>query len=106
MLISDELRAEGYAVIEALNATEALSILNSGVCIDLVLTDVRMPGEIDGLGLLAFVKSHYPDIPVIVTSGHLPAEIALDEGAVLFLPKPYTFTRALILIQDVLAMPS
>ena len=104
-LISDELRAEEYDVIEAISADEAIAILKAGVRIDLIFTDVRMPGDIDGLGLLAYVKQSHPYIPVVMTSGHLPAEMALSDGAALFLPKPYTFPRALALIQEVLAMP-
>ena len=102
LLICDELRLQRYAVIEAIDASEAIAILNSGVHIDLILTDVRMPGEIDGLGLLAFVRANQPLIPVIVTSGHLLPEEVLKNGATRFLSKPYTFPRAVGLIEEVL----
>ncbi|RYE03933.1 MAG: response regulator [Sphingomonadales bacterium] len=95
MLICDELRYVPYTVIEAVTADEAVEFLKSGVQVDLILSDVRMPGSLDGLGLLAFVQANYPDVPVIITSGHLDAGAALAEGAAQFLPKPYLFPRAL-----------
>jgi CheY-like chemotaxis protein len=99
LIISDELRAAGYNVIEAVDAEEGIAILKSGARVDLILSDVRMPGPLDGLGLLAFVKESYPIIPVIITSGHLLAEEALADGATRFLPKPYTLPNALKLIE-------
>lgn len=50
---SDELRDAGYDVIEAFNADEALTVLKSHVRVDLIISDVRMPGSFDGMGLLA-----------------------------------------------------
>lgn len=105
LLICDELRMQKYDVVEAFDALEAMAILNSGVRIDLILTDVRMPGEIDGLGLLTFARDNYPLIPVIVTSGHLLPEEVLKDGAARFLPKLYTFPRAIVLIEEVLKTP-
>jgi CheY-like chemotaxis protein len=55
--VADELRAQGYAVIEATNASEAISVLQSSMRIDLVLTDIRMPGDLDGLGLARMMRS-------------------------------------------------
>ncbi|MFW2344904.1 MAG: response regulator transcription factor, partial [Brevundimonas mediterranea] len=55
---------------EAFNADEAVAILKSGACIDLIFTDVRMPGAMDGLGLLAYAQLGQPRIPVLVSSGH------------------------------------
>ncbi|HEX8415649.1 MAG TPA: response regulator, partial [Sphingomicrobium sp.] len=65
LLVSEELRTAEFHVIEALDAEEAIAVLNSGVRVDLILSDVRMPGAMDGLGLLAFVRRSHPTIPVI-----------------------------------------
>jgi CheY-like chemotaxis protein len=54
IMVSDPLRDAGFNVIEAFNADEAIRILHSGVKIDLMLSDVRMPGSMDGLGLLEY----------------------------------------------------
>lgn len=90
MVVSDHLRDSGFIVVEAFNGDEAIDILKSGAPIDLIFTDVRMPGEIDGLGLLAYAILHRPQLPVVVTSGHLEASLAYDGGATRFLAKPCT----------------
>ena len=98
ILVADHLRDAGFTVIEAFNADEAIAILTAGVAIDLVFTDVRMPGAVDGIALLEFVKRTRPDVPVLITSGHLEPARAYAGGATLFLPKPCDpdmITRAL-----------
>lgn len=90
-MVSDALRDAGLAVIETIDADEAMRVLQSGVAIDLVFSDVRMPGSLDGLALLKKCSELFPNLPVIITSGHLfPAE-ALVRGASQFLRKPYSF---------------
>lgn len=89
LMVSDELRDAGYDVIEAYNADEALAVLQSDAHIDLIFSDVRMPGSLDGLDLLAVVKTTFPTLPVILTSGHLQPGIAKTQGATQFLAKPF-----------------
>ncbi|GHH26605.1 hypothetical protein GCM10008023_41430 [Sphingomonas glacialis] len=103
MFVADVLRDAGYEVIEAVSGDEALDILKAGVLVDLVLSDVRMPGSIDGLALLAFVRQNLAALPVILTSGHLVPEIALAEGAVNFLAKPYLIQDALAAVEQEIA---
>lgn len=88
MMIADYLREAGYSVVEAVNGDEAIAILTAEAVIDLVLSDVRMPGATDGLELLAFVRRTSPDLPVILTSGHLEPGLALAAGATRFIAKP------------------
>jgi len=90
MMIGDKLRDEGFDVIEAVNADEALAILKSPVRVDLLISDVRMPGSIDGLGLLATTRADLPNLPVIITSGHLEPRLALADGATRFVAKPFS----------------
>jgi DNA-binding NtrC family response regulator len=90
MMISDELREAGHHVIEAFNADEAVIVLQTTMP-DLIISDVKMPGSMDGMGLLALVKGSFPELPVIITSGHSCAEEAKAQGASLFLRKPYLF---------------
>ena len=59
----------GYRVLEAENAAGALAMLKSGTKVDLVFSDVIMPGEIDGIGLADALSRDYPGLPVILTSG-------------------------------------
>jgi len=103
MMVSDSLRDAGFAVIEAFNADEAICILRSGIAIDLMLSDVRMPGSMDGLGLLDYALDMYPQLPVIMTSAHLFPGDALAKGARHFLAKPYSCDRAITVVQLELA---
>ena len=89
LMVSDELRDAGYDVIEASNADEALIILRSSAPVDLIFSDVRMPGSLDGMDLLAVVRETFPALPMIITSGHQEPRMAIDEGVSQFLAKPY-----------------
>lgn len=87
-LISVVLREESnIKVIEAQNADEALSLLNSDIEVDLIFTDVRMPGTIDGIELTRRVRASYPEIKIVMASGHLTQQERIP-GVPLFL-KPY-----------------
>jgi CheY-like chemotaxis protein len=67
--VADYLRGCGYRVIEAGNAPEAIAILQSGRRIDLVFSDVQLPGSMDGFSLARWVRAHQPEVKVILTSG-------------------------------------
>lgn len=86
-LISESLRDEGYTVLEATDGEEGLAVLLSGQPVDLMITDVRMPGGIDGMELTRRSKALAPARPVIVCSGHLMSSEAAP--ADIFLAKPY-----------------
>jgi DNA-binding NtrC family response regulator len=88
-MLSDGLRDHGYHVIEACSADEALIVLDSAMP-DLIISDVRMPGSLDGMGLLAIVRQSLPLLPVIITSAHFQSVVALADGATQFIAKPYT----------------
>ncbi len=87
MSLAAVLRDEGFTVIEACNAEEALVAL-AATSIDLLLTDVRMEGSMDGLDLAVQVRSTRPDLKIVVVSGHLAAD-ETDGIADAFVPKPY-----------------
>jgi DNA-binding NtrC family response regulator len=99
--IADRLREEGFAVVEAANADEAIAVLQTTVPVDVVLTDVAMPGRMDGVGLARFVETCRPDTKVILTSGTLvaaPTECRLDA----FFLKPYDYLSLVRLIRTML----
>lgn len=98
MVLVDVLRERGRCVVEAANGTEAIEFIQSGAALDLIFTDVRMPGSVDGLELLAFARRTIPTVPVIVSSGHLDPASALQAGAVAFLSKPYQLEEVAALI--------
>jgi signal transduction histidine kinase/ActR/RegA family two-component response regulator len=83
----------GYAVTEAEHGEHALELLEAGLTIDVLVTDLTMPG-MGGRELAAHVKTERPDVGVVFISGYAPDARWLNEvpGAV-FLPKPFTPTE-------------
>lgn len=73
-LIADEMRQLGWQVIEVGTADEAVEIVRSPIELDLVLTDVHMPGSLDGLDLADRVREQRPGIKVAVMSGDYDPE--------------------------------
>jgi CheY-like chemotaxis protein len=90
LTIAEFLRDAGYNVIEASNADEALEIFKSGSAIDLLFSDVRMPGSMDGCELARRVRAAWPETQIILTSGYseglLTARSVSEDFVV---PKPY-----------------
>src|ERR1700722_11897110 len=70
MPIAEYLRDCGYNVVEAGNASEAIAVMKAGDAVNLVFSDIRMPGKMDGFGLAEWFRSHYPNVPVLLTSGY------------------------------------
>jgi two-component system, response regulator PdtaR len=86
---ADMVRELGFDAVEAVSADEAVGLLEQRNDIDIVFTDIQMPGSMDGLGLVAVVKDRWPPIALLVTSGQVrPSAMQLPSGAV-FLSKPY-----------------
>ena len=67
----DMVEDAGYTPIEALDADEAVAILESRSDIALMCTDIQMPGSMDGVGLAHAVHARWPSIKIIVVSGQL-----------------------------------
>jgi len=75
-LIAETLRDAGCAVTEAASADEAVRALRATATPDVLITDVMLPGRMNGVELAACVRRTRPRMKVIVTSGHAPAENA------------------------------
>ncbi|MFD1745435.1 response regulator [Rhizobium helianthi] len=89
LALVDLLEDEGFQVYEASNVLEAVAILGQAEAIDAVITDVDMPGALNGFDLMRLVASCYSQSLVIVTSGaHRPSASELAEGCH-FVEKPY-----------------
>lgn len=67
---ADHLREEGFAVLEAGSGEAAIELLHVAKEIDLVFTDIRLGGQINGWDVADAFRSRYPDIPVLYTSGN------------------------------------
>jgi CheY-like chemotaxis protein len=102
--VAEFLRGAGYRVIEAANAAEAVAVFASRTQIDLVFSDINMPGPMDGVGLVRWIADHHPRIHVILTSAISHARRAGQSGAG-FLPKPYRLAEAVRRIASLLNEP-
>jgi len=83
---------EGFRVLEAGSAREAITILSGGwATIDLVFSDIQMPGGLDGCDLARWVRDNMPGIRVILTSGRVLDEALPGDLRALapILRKPY-----------------
>jgi CheY-like chemotaxis protein len=88
MDLAQWLRDHGLTVLTADNAAEAISVLNSRSDIAYILTDIQMPGLMDGIQLAHHAAEHWPPIKIIVMSGLCATQLcALPPGS-WFLPKP------------------
>ena len=70
MPIAEYLRDCGYNVLEAADASEAIAAVDAEGPVSLVFSDIRMPGKMDGVRLAEWFQSHYPEVPVLLTSGY------------------------------------
>jgi len=91
MPIAQYLRDCGCKVIEAVNAEEAMTVLlHKETLVDIVFSDIEMPGSVDGFGLAKWIREHRPGLDVLL-AGTVPrtvqnAQQLCEQGSV---PKPY-----------------
>jgi two-component system, response regulator PdtaR len=69
LVTAEYLRGEGLEVFEAANADDAIVLLEARPSINVLFTDIDMPGSMDGLKLSATVRDRWPPIRIVVTSG-------------------------------------
>lgn len=93
--VAEELRRVGWKVIEVASADDAIDILKSPVIVDIVVTDVKMPGNADGLDLARFVGRERPNVKVVIMSGHFVPAANPEEAPAfdLFITKPFLHTQ-------------
>ena len=103
MAIGQHLEDCGYSVLQASNAQEALAVISRHPEIDVLFTDVRMPGPMDGLALAKWVIEHKPRMAVMVASGDTAKETVVKElcSAHSF-TKPYDFDEVTTRIREVI----
>jgi CheY-like chemotaxis protein len=97
LALVEDLRACGFEVLEASSAPEAIDLLAEGAPIDIVFSDIHMPGYIDGLGLARWIFARRPEVSVLLTSatcsaGDLPQEF---RQSIPLIPKPYDLSTVL-----------
>ncbi|MGE5166950.1 MAG: MASE1 domain-containing protein [Sphingobacteriales bacterium] len=95
----------GYETVYRDSAEAALKLLADGTKIDLVFSDIVMPGTIDGVGLAREIRSRYPRLPVILTTGYSDAAQAAPQDFKI-LHKPFGAEALRDFIQDMTAVSS
>jgi DNA-binding NtrC family response regulator len=89
--VAEYLRDSGYRVIEAGSVKEAMMVLSSDARVDVVFSDINLPGELGALALSQWLRKHRPGIPLLLTSGEsVPAALA---GIRPFISKPYSLAE-------------
>ena len=103
-VLAEYLRDKGFIVVEAVNGDDAFAYVCSNQPVDLVFTDIQMPGSIDGIELVRKLRGFLPSLPIIVTSGAVGPE-SIDEQAS-FIAKPYRQENAVSLVCSALGLNS
>ncbi len=90
LTLSEVLMDEGYTVLEAENGADAVKVLQSNPGIDLLLTDIQLPGGMDGNKVAQAARQARPNLPVIFMTGAPDtAEAAAPGSRTTYLSKPY-----------------
>jgi CheY-like chemotaxis protein len=103
-LLADELRDHGVVVVEAQTADEAMAYLDAGHAVDLIFSDVRMPGSLNGIDFAEQIRNQQPSLPIILSSAFPGVDSIRDIGP--FLRKPYQIAEAIRLIFKLLGLAS
>jgi PAS domain S-box-containing protein len=96
------LASAGYAVVTAPSGEQALSVLDEGAEVDLVFTDVMMPGGMNGLQLADQVRVRRPGTPILVTTGYMDELPAARGKSLDILSKPYRQEELLARVRAIL----
>lgn len=83
-----EFRDAGYMVVEAPDGDTAVELLEAGVPVDLLFTDIRLPGARDGFDIAETARQMHPELPVIYATGFTSDELRFVPGS-RFFKKPY-----------------
>jgi DNA-binding response OmpR family regulator len=108
MALTDHLERAGFDVTESGSGDGAMEIIKAGTPIDLVVTDVRMPGWTDGIALALWVRHNHPRVKIIIVSGATDWSPALEglgaEGVIM--AKPYSVEAIALQAQELLGARS
>ena len=96
LVAAEVLLDKGFEVVEAWDGDEAVRLLSGPDTFDVLFTDIRMPGLLDGVDVAMYARGRYPTIPVLVVSGyapHLMARLSMLEPPAHFMNKPYVLAE-------------
>jgi CheY-like chemotaxis protein len=89
-LTREMLNSLGFAVTHVTGAEAALGALANDRAVDVVLSDIMMPGGVSGLELAREISRRHPTLPIILTTGYVEAAARMKDGEFLLLLKPYS----------------
>ena len=90
----DLVEGAGFEAVGCYNADTAIAILERRTDIRIVLSDIDMPGSMDGLKMAAFVRKRWPPIQLVLTSAGAKPDLDTLPARAVFLPKPLDYERA------------
>lgn len=93
-LAREEFEDAGYDTLAAANGEDAIRLLAAAVRIDLLFTDIRLPGSLDGWSIAERARGLHPTLPVIYATGYADEAPRVVEGGRMF-RKPYRFAEIL-----------
>ena len=102
-LTVDALEDDGFNVLEAATGDYALTVLRGRNDIRAVVTDVEMPGQIDGFALANIAREMRPELPIIVTSGRMQPGFGREAPDARFVSKPFSPTRLAGLVRELIS---
>jgi CheY-like chemotaxis protein len=103
MVMRGELEASGYLILEAANGLEALNVWKTNASrIDLLLTDIVMPGGLTGWDLADRLRKERPGLKVILVSGYDPDGTKKKRPHSLVIPKPFSLENLTETVRDCL----
>jgi CheY-like chemotaxis protein len=104
-MVAEALEEQGFEVMLASNAADALLYIEAGEKIDALFTDVQLPGGMNGSELAMRVRSLRPELPIVYVSGQWrPSDRDRLVSRSVFLPKPYDPRDAGTLLMRLVAM--
>ena len=99
---SIEFEDAGFDVLEAVDGDAALALLAGAAAIDLLFTDIRLPGAIDGWEIARRARAMFPAMPVIYATGYPGSDLKLVPGG-RFVGKPYLPTAIVATARELVA---
>ena len=102
LTLSEALIDAGYEVLEAADADEALRAVADAAEIDILLTDVQLPGPLNGPALAARLRERRPDLPVIFMTGRPEPQAAGNPRRDVLIAKPYLPSEVCAAVERIL----
>lgn len=105
MVVAEELAEQGHVVIEASSGDEAMRIVDAGEVCDILVTDIQMPGTLDGIGLATQLRTRQPGTPVVYVTGRPESLAAIKtlERYDAIIRKPFAAAEIVTVVRDILA---